>query len=55
MGVFFYEFSRKFLVNPLPLPAIDTLGNIGFQLAVPLPPHVEAFQKKLLKKTPLDD
>jgi hypothetical protein len=34
---------------------MDTLGNFGFKSATPLAPHVEAFQKKLLKKTPLDD
>ena len=55
MGVIFKDFSRKFLVNLLPIPAMDALANIGFQSAVPLPPHVEAFQKKLSKKTPLDD
>jgi hypothetical protein len=45
----------KFLVNLLPLPAMDTRGKFGFKSAVSLPPNVVAFQKKLLKKTPLDD
>jgi hypothetical protein len=42
-------------VNLLPLPAMDTRGKFGFKSAVSLPPNAEAFQKKLLKKKPLDD
>ena len=40
----------KFLVNLLPLPAMDTRGKFGFKSAVSLPPNAEAFQKKTVEK-----